>query len=345
MESPDNSRAHRQTHLNALRTAVVPTWFLLLIAALVPSAGCGGQVLEVTRVRPPADPPTQSIGDCQKEKGNPCKLPGIPFYAVGYRCLHTTVWLEPVYAVSLVISSGDKKLLPVSISRTKFFGRRELEAACVANAPCVKQTLPKIQNNPQVASYQSLLDEFKNLPEMDPLRFDTTKILDPNSSEHDEVLLSSNSVAPERYVDADAIYYYNVNKPWSGTANAEIDLSNEGILNKASGQVENKTMETMLSLLPVSDLIKGAAGVAVMGPRPGGAGYKLDLQVQSKVYKHTHFAAVPGQLPPCSPVTSLVGAGGAPFNFTVEDVTEGTSPPSSNPRTDGQKTKDGKPQK
>lgn len=55
-------------------------------------------------------------------------LPGIPFFTVGYRCLHTSVWLQPVYAVTLVISSDDKSKPFSPITQTKIFGRQELDA-------------------------------------------------------------------------------------------------------------------------------------------------------------------------------------------------------------------------
>lgn len=158
--------------------------------------------------------------------------------------------------------------------------------------------------------------------------------------ESKEVLLSSNAVAPERYVDASAVYYYNVKKPWSGTANGEVDLTNEGILSKTSAQVESKTLATILGVLPISDLIKAAAGVKTLPPQTGR--YKLDLQIQSRVYKHTRSAVVPGALPPCAPVTILVGADGAPFNFTVEDVTASPTPPSSSAAKKNDTSKDTK---
>lgn len=288
--------------------------FLLLFLGL--SAGCGKPLLKVTRAKPPA-PPIQDA-----------ELPGIPFFAVGYRCLHTSVWLEPVYAVTLVVSSDDKSAVPVAITQTKIFGRQELYAPCSPTSPCASATLARIQNNPKTTSYQPFLDEFRNLPEMDPLTFDTTKILVPNSPESKEVVLSSNAVAPERYVDASTVYYYNLSKPWSGTANGEVDLTDEGILSKASGQVESKTLETILGVFPISDLIKAAAGVKIAAAPTGP--YRLDLQVQSRVYKHTRSAVVSGAAPPCSPLATLVGADGAPFNFTVEDVTANPSQPSSN---------------
>ncbi len=290
--------------------------------------------MQVTRTKP-RDPPSKTLEECRKAEDGSCALPGVPFYAVGYRCLHTTIWLQPVYAVTMSVSSDDKTLLPNPITATKFFGRHELENAT--------NTLTKIKNA-HVQDYKPFMDEFKALPETDPLLFDTTKILDPASKESTEVILYSNAVAPERYVDASTLLYYNVNMPRSGTSNAEIDLTAEGILSKASGQVESKTLETVLSLFPVSDLIKGAAGFAATTPPPSQKlPYNLDLQVQSKVYRHTHSAPVAGKLPPCDPDATLVGANGqTAFNFTVDEV---TSPSPSQQAPDAQNPKDGKPPK
>ena len=308
---------------------------LLFASMCIQATGCGGRLLQVTRARPPAPP--SKLEDCEQSKNGSCDLPGVPFYVVGYRCLHTTVWLQPVYAITLSISSEDKALLPTPITATKFFGRQELENENT------KSTLAKIKAVSQVQEYEPVLKEFKALLETDPLLFDTTKILDPGSKESKEVILSSNLVAPERYVDASATLYYNLNIPRSGTSNAEIDLTNEGILSKASGQVESKTLETVLSLFPVSDLIKGAAGFAAPPPRAAEKPkYTLDLQVQSKFYRHTHTAPVAGKLPPCDPDPTLVGADGkTAFNFTVDEVT--ASSPAQQPPDAQKKTKDGKP--
>jgi hypothetical protein len=295
-------------------------------ALSVSMAGCGGRVLEVTRVRPP-DPPTQTLSDCQKAEADPCELPGVPFFAVGYRCVHTTVWLRPVYAVTLTVTAQDKNVPAVAV--TKFFGLHEFENAAT------QTLLAEIKASPPVDDYKPLRDSFEKLRGVDPLSFDTTKITHPNSPESQGVVLSSNSVAPERYVDANTLFYYNVKKPWMGATNAEIDLSDEGILNKASGQVESKTAETLLSMFPVSDLIKSAAGLLfaqaqVKPPAAKPGEYKLDLQIETKVYRHTHSAGVPGEKPPCSPDASLVGADGkTPFNFTVEEVTANPTPRSS----------------
>jgi hypothetical protein len=297
----------------------------LLAVLLSCTCGCGVSVLNVVRTKP-MDPPVHSLDQCVK--GNACVLPGIPFYAVGYQCLHSTVWLQPVYSVSVVVTSSNGDYVT---SATKYLGRLEFDDSGTQNV--LNAVKAASQASTGVADYKAILDEFTKLPDVDPVTFDTTKITDANSDESQEVMLASNTVAPERFVDTRSIYFYNVNKPITGPASAEIDLSNEGILSKASGQVEDKTLPTILSALPISDLIKAGVAVAYVRPgppQPAGAGkYKLDLQIQTRIYKHTRSQAEPGATIPCSPTPMLVGADGSKdYNFTVEDV---TTPPQSAP--------------
>lgn len=215
--------------------------------------------MKVTRAKP-MTPQSQTLEPCKPAKDQSCDLPGVPFYVVGYRCQHTTVWLQPVYIVTFSATSSDGKLIP---PRIRFLGRREFEDGNVHSI------LSAIKNSSagSVAGdqYQILLDGFRSIEGFNPMSFDPMKILTPGSREANEVLLVSNSVAPERYVDARTVYFYNVNKPFVGPASAEIGLSNEGILSKASGQAEDKTLPTILSALPISDLIKGAAGIGAAG--------------------------------------------------------------------------------
>jgi hypothetical protein len=296
---------------------------LLCISAW--SEGCGG-VLKVTSAKPAS--PTQPSEACKSGQQTPCLLPGVPFYTVGYRCLHTTVWIQPVYLVTFSASSDGKTLTTLS----RFLGRREFEDD---NVQSVLAKISKASASDVDASeYQKLLDDFRNIVEFNPILFDPLKILTSGSKEYYEVQLASNSVTSERYVDASTIYFYNVNKPLVGSANAEVDLSNEGILSKASGQTEDKTLSTILSALPTSDLIKTAAGIGAANSTnppavpPASGKYKVSLQVQTRLYKHTRTAYDSTQKPPCSPTATLVGANGATdFNFTVEDITTPPKPP------------------
>jgi hypothetical protein len=217
-------------------------------------------------------------------------------------------------------------------AKTMFFGRKEFEDK---NTQRVLKRAKIASQSPQ-DSYKLLMDAFADLQEINPLEFDTTKILVKGSSEGQEVLLSSNFVAPDRYVDATVVFFYNVTKPFAGTANAEIDLNDQGILSKASAQIEDKTLATILSALPISDLIKGAVTRASLAkanvpppPTEKGAAvkYKIDLQLETRIYKHTHSKVDSAEKPPCPASSKLVGAdNNTDYNFTVEDITASEPP-------------------
>lgn len=305
------------TRANILRVAGL----LLCSITCQWAVGCGG-VIKVTKAKP-ITPQSQTLEACKTAKGQPCDLPGVPFYVVGYRCQHTTVWLQPVYIVTFSATSSDGKPIP---ALTRFLGRREFEDENV------QSSLSAIKNASTAPvpedQYQTLLKGFRSIQGFNPVSFDPMKILTTGSREENEVLLVSNTVVPERYIDARTVYFYNVNKPFVGPANAEIDLSNEGILSKVSGQSEDKTLPTILSALPTSDLIKSAAGIGAAGVelRPTTPGeavkYKVDLQIQTRIYKHTRSSSDSAQKPPCVATSALVGANGATdFSFTLEDIT------------------------
>lgn len=47
-------------------------------------------------------------------------------------------------------------------------------------------------------------------------------------------------------------HYINTRRPWIGTASATIDLATDGTMTKAQSEVEDKTVETILSVLPIT---------------------------------------------------------------------------------------------
>lgn len=51
---------------------------------------------------------------------------------------------------------------------------------------------------------------------------------------------------------SDSRYYINTRRPWIGSANATIDLAPDGTMTKAQSSVEDKTVETLLSVLPIT---------------------------------------------------------------------------------------------
>jgi len=47
-------------------------------------------------------------------------------------------------------------------------------------------------------------------------------------------------------------HYINTRRPWIGTASATIELAPDGTMTKAQSEVEDKTVETILSVLPIT---------------------------------------------------------------------------------------------
>jgi hypothetical protein len=310
-------RARRGARRNPTqRTSLAAALAVAAPALLV--AGCSGRVLQVARAKPPSGA-TETLEQCRANR-DACELPGVPFYTVKYRCVHTTVWLQPVYAVALTVTEPDNKDFPPQVA-IRVLGKSSLEDNKT------QTLLAKIKATSTTDDYAALLHDFEQLPQFDLGKFDGRKIGDLKSEESKEVALLANNVKPERYVDTQNIYYYNVSRPVTGSVNAEIDLNEEGVLTKASAEVVDTTLQTILGVLPISSLIAGPAGLgtgAITAPPPNAKPkkYKLDVQIQTKIYKHTHIIADNATRPPCSPTAKLVGEDGdLNFDMTVEDVT------------------------
>ncbi len=52
---------------------------------------------------------------------------------------------------------------------------------------------------------------------------------------------------------SDTQYFINTRRPWIGTASATIKLAPDGTMTEAVAEVEDKTVETLLSVLPITD--------------------------------------------------------------------------------------------
>jgi hypothetical protein len=74
----------------------------------------------------------------------------------------------------------------------------------------------------------------------------------------EDLILLGSSAAPVVFVDYTDQYYVNAKLPWAGSANVDAKVAEDGSLTEASGQVETKTLETLLG--PVNTAITGALG-------------------------------------------------------------------------------------
>ena len=82
--------------------------------------------------------------------------------------------------------------------------------------------------------------------------------------------LVSNSSDPKTFVNYNETYYLNAKNPLSGSAKVDYKLAGDGTLTEASAEITNDTFKTIVSALPISDLIKSAAGVGLASKSVGG---------------------------------------------------------------------------
>jgi hypothetical protein len=224
-----------------------------------------------------------SVMQVSSSKG---KLNGVPFYVKVSGCKHERVWIEPVLQVSLLSPNGavlGSKSVPLS---------RSLEVLKLQNS-----------DHPQ--------EDFDKLSAADPLLVKATEVRITQDS--GDFILMSDALTPSPIVDYSNTYYLNAAHPWIGSASANAELGADGTLSKASGQVETKTLQSFLDLIPASKLISAAAGVAAE------AVGKIRIQVTPKYYKISRSKLFVG---PCQDNLRTVDE---TYDYTREEVKSAAS--------------------
>jgi hypothetical protein len=181
-------------------------------------------------------------GDLYRVTAHNTSAPGgIPFFAMKGVCVQETVYGVPYYLITLKISVGSS---PVSSDNVNIS-----------------------TNGHKSADFRTLLNELdKPAPDLGTVQdawsaLKQRQSFDPYVENTGEVQLS-NKTKVSNVVDYSQGYDINQRKPISGTANAAFKVGENGTLTEVSGQVEDNTLSTVLSALPLSDLIKSAAGIA-----------------------------------------------------------------------------------
>jgi hypothetical protein len=262
---------------------------------------------------------------------------GIPFFLKTQACKHETVWAQPVYILSLKTTftpdkkvGGDKSEPEIS-SRTVVLTLEEYRSEAVLDL-YKSLTASKLSSDKQE-------NEIKNIEEkwaavvakapIDPYSIDEDK-LGPTptgqktTSDSKRVMLLTNDVIPETYVDYSSIYYYNSSKPWLGSSQASVKLAADGTMTEGAAQQESKTLQAFLDLLPIKEVLsaaaKGAVPLAAIEGRdiPGVAKYELTTEV--KTFKHTHYIIKRDELPPCAaPKDEVITPA---YNLVLEEISE-----------------------
>lgn len=259
-----------------------------IMAALLLIFTIGCQTVEVTKDR--------------KDKCNKTsKVDGIPFYVKKASCITETVWQERVYEIKLVVEAVHTDVPSSSgTGATSGLGGSEKAAQPKTGGMETKEFLSPSK---VIASYTLETEKFKNFRrEVDslPVNIDPNELwgiigafdaidsysLEESKQHPDSLILFSNMVKTNVYVDYETTYYVNSNRPLIGSANVATELNVDGTLTKGSAEVVDKTAETVIAALPIGDIVKSflippVAAIEAMGPA-----YKIKLEIHPKIYHH-----------------------------------------------------------
>lgn len=216
---------------------------------------------------------------------NPISVPGVPFYIKKARCRQEIVWFEPIYTLTLSASLPDK-------DGTLQNHPRGSVVLSLKNfkSPEVNDFMKLLNNSP--TDEGTVLREWRKVV----ARADSQVLArDFASLKADERILAGRSAAPAPYVDYSEQYYVNAKLPIAGSANVDAKVADDGSLSEASAQVETKTLETVLSALPIGNVITGALGMGGKALAATGEVESFQLTISVSGYLHTlsRFADYP----------------------------------------------------
>jgi hypothetical protein len=170
----------------------------------------------------------------------------------------------------------------------------------------------------QARAIEDSWKKISDMPDYLPLAVNEDNLVGSN-----DVLEVSNTSTSEAVVDYSRVYYYNALRPWVGTSQIDVKFASDGTLNEASAQVQDQTLSTILSALPISTLLtKAATGTLAAAERPPDASqetFQYDLTVAEDGYNHTHDRYVDFTLP-CS-----IDKGGVKTDFALTIQRSGQS--------------------
>ena len=254
---------------------------------------------------------TQEYEDAHSKKRTR-HLDGVPFYSMAARCKQETVWIEPTYQLTLVrtgkakVGNEEKEfVLPV--------GSRLISWSTYTSDK-YKLLVRLLEEHSSQQRDDQIVKAFQDL---EPYVFQTDQLpLRKNR------LLASNQEAPEAYVNYADVKYYNTRRPLLGTANAQFELSPNGTLAKGSAQIESKTLQAFLDLIPVKDVVSTAAKAALDTGLEGVQEVPviLEFTVEAQIYRHTLSTAKPIS-PTCgrTPGATLESTEGVNYSRIVAD--------------------------
>jgi hypothetical protein len=220
---------------------------------------------------------------------------GIPFYKKIPVFVQTSIYLDPYYEVSLFVSQGEPG--------------KEAAISSIPSAIMLiaESDLPKFSNfvnqARKLTSVGAILNKFKSiLPEKDhyqirgPNSFkDIPKEDGPAKESLKLPKLYSNNIETRIVVDWKNLYYLNYKTPVVGSSSLAAELNADGTLAKAAGEIEDKTLETIVgavaAFLPIKEFFTDrwipATKITKGGLQAGEGIIAISLGIEKKICKYT----------------------------------------------------------
>jgi hypothetical protein len=208
--------------------------------------------------------------------------PGIPFYVRRAACVQETTYLEPIHVVTMSSEIDAKPLssesFQLSHSLYRTLNVEKLMGEFTAAAPDARE---------------KVWSDFATR---------AAKALGSASPSPDDVFLLSNAVAAVASIDYTTPYYLNNHIPWIGSSSSTIKLNADGTLGEAASNIEDKTVQTLLSVLPITAYVSKALGLQGKALLPAPT---LTLRVDTFATKHTLSRRMENSSAPCGSAIPL----------------------------------------
>jgi hypothetical protein len=248
-------------------------------------AGCGKTVV-ITR-GPQLTAPTKTSA-----------VDGIPFYVKRAYCQQKASWNEPQYVVQAsALADGvpdDDLGVSVTMSRSEYLRNPSLHALERSNGVALD-----VKSEAGCEQYRHLKNLLPELANGVVATVDDSDLSQGVSK--GDLLLAENSAQIVSYVDYQTVYYYNANRPLTGTSQVDVKLAADGTMTEGSSQVNDQTLSSVTGVF--SSLLSGAGAAALplmMASAPNPklpeecarlAAKSVTFKVASTVhvYQHTHL--------------------------------------------------------
>lgn len=247
-------------------------------------AGCGKTVV-ISRGPQVTSPPAQVQ-----------PVDGLPFYVKHAYCQQSTAWNEPQYTVTVSVSVDDKPAGTVGVGA--------LSRGQLLHDGTLQYLLKNVSRDLDVGTrddcetYLETKDLGRDLQKTPPENIDDADLR--HAIANGDLLLAENTAQMVTYVDYSTVYYYNTNRPLTGTSSVDVKLAADGTLTEGNSSFNDQTLSSVTGVLSSAASGLGSALVPLMassGPSEklphecqllAGKKVRFDVTTQVRTFRHTH---------------------------------------------------------